>query len=244
MKPNKEITFKINTTKMPADMFVRVVDSFVTMLSEVSKGTAGPGTVNWNISVDQGSEELIASPEAKDIENKELEQRVVENTFSGIVAIENGDPTRPDCFPEKAYEAYRQISEDIKKSSFSAEFYTDADLENSIKVCRELSAIEQEVDSPTKSYGSVTGEIKQISALNDLYFRIEDELTGAHIKCSCSDKSILIDASKSFSRRVHVYGIIKRKLDGAIDEMQALRIDPIDEDKIIPFSKLPGMISL
>ena len=222
---------KLEGDRITADKFKKTVIAFYDLVDEVSTAVTGKKkSVDWIVSVRQGSIILQSMAEPKKIEGKEAE-KIVTSLGSGLESLEESEE-RPEYFSERALDQVRVLSSvsDPKDNEFSSVKITTNGTPRDVTL-HSAANIDSIQGYKTKGLGSVEGKLKAISDYGDLKIVVKDAITDRAVHCVLDDER-LNEALSAFGKRVYVFGLINYDKEGRAKKItvQDLRIFPEIED--------------
>ena len=182
------------------------------MLDEVGKFVGeGKRKINWNVSVEKGSQIIKAFPISK---TESYIDSALDLVDEGISLISKGMPTK---LSEKILENIMNISKPYKNNGESIDKFVISvndkpqTLDKSI-----IKNIQDIIGVASQAYGSVEGKLEVVSKRHGLSFAITDVLTDKAVKCIFRDEELLKKVFESWDKRVSVYGLIRYNKHGEI----------------------------
>ena len=223
------LTITIDGPYFPLEKFRRVLDNFLTVLSEIDKEISDTGEtgVEWSISeVRQGS--ICLTAEANVISDKiELERpyEVIETFKAGLETVKES-PKRPQNFTDRALKNIKNISNLINPNDFAEISFSDTQWK--LYLTQNISVnIDEITQNFYKIYGSIEGKLISISVAQRQNMGIRSSTEKKVIRCFFPDE-LFDQARDALGKRVYVFGLIRQYLHGEKINIQ------VQELKVFP----------
>ncbi len=239
-RKGNQLTLNLDGEKIPAAQFRRAVNAFLDMIEDVAREVSGgTDTVRWIVSVESGSDRIIANPEA--IKPKAPLREITRAIRSGVTAIQRR-AIRPRFFTSSALRNLKEIA----ASADGRELRTAG-----VQIAKRIMPISRQtatnVDSvlatTVADIGSVEGQLRMLSIQGAPHFNVYDDLTDRQIECFATE-ALLQDAHRYFGKRVAVTGVIRYRRDGEPVSIQVEDIRPfLDEDSLPSADEVYGILS-
>jgi len=213
MNEERNIELKIGAEKIPAQLFKEKMNAFFDLLEEIGRDTdEGKKVVNWDISVEKGSQIIKAYP--KPFNKKNYVDSVLNSFENGFDALTSGKQT---SLSEKALDDIMKISKPYKNNGSGIDKII-LSINNKSQILTEnvRNNIKDIIGVVSEAYGSVEGKLEVISKRHGLSFIVTDLLTDKAVKCVFQDEKLLPRVFESFDKRVSIYGLIKYNKHGDI----------------------------
>ncbi|MEM9997393.1 MAG: hypothetical protein AAF809_06795 [Bacteroidota bacterium] len=215
-KQHKKVVLNLDGDVSPAQ-FLRGVRDFFGVLKSVSTNVTGEkGGVRWSISVQSGSNLIIAEGHPVEQTSSEAVFRAVDAITGGFEALSRGTVEAPPFFTEKtldlAYDLAQLAESGKKKGLDKVEIRVNGStVPLSAQAAASVNAIR---GKEYKALGSVEGRLQTVSDRRGFKFVVYDNLRDRPVECRFSDDSLLEDALGAFGRRVSVFGTVTYREDG------------------------------
>lgn len=208
--PTHRLTLYLDGPRITSDKFVRAVNAFFELITEVAEEVAGrKRPVKWIVSVKEGSVQLNADPQPS---KPSVPVGLIADTIlEGVRALDRS-AKRPAYFTDTALRKAREL----------ATVTDGVDVERArIQLNRKAASVRHDtvahVDRilgvSVKDYGSAEGRLETISVRGGAHLAVYDALTDRKIECII-EPSQLEDAWAALGKRVSVFGLIRYRKTG------------------------------
>ena len=239
------LTLELGAGRVPADVFGRSVEAFLSLIREVSSSVTGrEDAIRWFVAVAQGSALVHAFPEPHRAEPTAA-RTVIRAVQKGVGTLFKHSE-RPEHFTDKALNAARALAEissggddgdpvpvRLVTSEHSTAFAKST-----------LTNVDSILGPHSEALGSIEGRIETISERRKPSFYIYDALTDRPVRCFFG-KELFDDVVELFRtrQRALVYGLVKYRSDGEpvsvrVEELRALRA----QDRLPGFAAVRGIL--
>ena len=214
-RPSRELTFRLDGTRITVDDFKRAVDAFIVLIKEVAHEVTGkPKPIDWIVSVREGSIQLTATAEARgaavDV------SKVTAAIYDGLKALglkKTGvTRKRPPYFSDLALYKAREIANVAGRTIQSAEIL----VRKKKTVVQRQTAINVEVIlglRPT-DFGTIEGVLETISIRGRPHFAVRDLVMRKQVRCLITETKLFARAVPALGKRVAVTGMIRYRETG------------------------------
>lgn len=244
-KKKNKITLKLEGPKVTASKFVDGVKAFFDLIDEVTEEvTKKKHSVEWIVSVKQGSTLVSASPEVTE-ENVNYIREIKKTIKSGLEFIEKGINERPPYFSDEALQATKTLASlvDTKKEGIEqVQIILDSAVEN-LSPCS-IEKINDILGDKHEAIGSVEGKVQILYALHGIECAVYDELTHQKVICKIHPEHPDLEEKliAAFRKRVAVYGLVKYRKDGTpssilVDDIRVFK----PPDQLPTFDQVQGI---
>ncbi|MHA1343771.1 MAG: hypothetical protein ACTSQG_07285 [Promethearchaeota archaeon] len=231
MKNNK-VRLELGGLKISADNFVKGVNSFFDLIDEISKEFIGKKKIIWNVTVESGSNYIIAEPE---LLNGDYEKvcEIVNTINNGIDIIENKE-YRPKHFSDNALKYVSKLASIVDEKEpdlYSVKIRING---KSQKIThKSVANIDKIMGIKYRDYGAIEGRLKMISERKGLRFVVYDDYYDNPIRCYF-ESEIINEVVNAFGKRVSVYGLILYKAKGVPYSIKVKKFRIFKDKKDLP----------
>jgi len=226
MSDQKEnIRLELKGEKIISDIFTDSINAFFDLINEISKSAIGEEeNIPWFVKVEKGSINIIAEPKEKELSDRYLFNKVIND---GLKVINKGSK-RPQYFTDIALKKLKKLA----KSSESKEggiqkinIWTNGEPNKlSQNIVKNVDKI---LSHAYKAYGTIEGRLLLISDKKKFKFEIYDDLLDVSVRCYFKKEKIE-NILKAFRKRVSVRGLINYRHDGVpisikVDDFQQFK---------------------
>lgn len=215
-KQHKEVVLNLDGDVTPAQ-FLRGVRDFFGILKSVSENVTGqsPG-VRWSISVQSGSNLIVAKGHPGGKAQAEDVFTAVGAITYGFEALSSGTAEAPPYFNERTLDLAHdlaQLAEGGKKHGLEkVEIRVNGStVPLSAQAAASVNAIR---GKEYKSIGSIEGRLQTVSDRRGFKIVVYDSLRDRPVECRFNDDGLLGAALGAFGRRVSVFGSVTYREDG------------------------------
>jgi hypothetical protein len=230
---NHSVVLSLDGVKIPADGFVRAVDSFFGILASVTRAV-GDRSFSWDVSVRPGSAEIIANADLEGIDPVVLE-RALDVLADGFSTLER-EPLRPAYFDDSALRKIHNLASVIVPEGGIDSVKILIDGRRQPLSHSSVTNVNVLIGSPRTAYGTVEGRLQMLSERGGLRFVIYDSATDKAIRC-LFEEEMLDEIASAFRKRVLVYGKIRYRLDGTTTSVHVERFEVFPEVRDLPSAK-------
>ncbi len=239
---NNNIRLELGGIAISADKFIKSVNSFFDIIDEVTVNITGKKKeIQWNVSVESGSANVIATPVALN-GSPDLVDLTVDRIQQGIKTLEK-KAERPANFTDTALRNIHDLAYivDEKKQEFNSICIWIKQKPQQISL-RSAANVDKIMGIKYRDYGSIEGKLQVISVRKNLKFVVYDDLSDQPIKCYFKS-GITEEVVSAFDKRVSVYGLIMYKSQG---EPYSVRVEQLkvfkEQDELPTINDVLGIM--
>ncbi|MFY9822069.1 MAG: hypothetical protein WAM82_11855 [Thermoanaerobaculia bacterium] len=228
-KPANRLTLYLEGPRITADRFVRAVNAFFDLITEVAEQVEGrKRPVRWIVSVEPGSVQLNSDPQA--LKPFVKVGKIANTIVDGMRSLDRSSK-RPEGFSNLA----------LRKAKDLGGVADGVDIERAkIRLSRKAASVRKDtvahVDRilgvTSTAFGSVEGTLETFSIHGGPHLAVYDSLTGRKIECIVPPEK-LEEYWKNFGKRVYVFGLIRYNREG---EPLSIEVENLEE---LPTHGLP-----
>lgn len=224
----KPLTLRLNGPLSP-EKFLTAVSSFIDLSKEVSNEIVGKRTVQWTVSVKEGSAVFEMHPHSSHLERAQL-TKVVQAVETGITALSKGERKRPRHFNDDAMESAKKLAKLASADLFVTVKTPKAEVRLSALL---VASVERHLEPEYEDYGSVEGVLEVVSGMEKLSFRLRDSLLDYQVRCLVNDE-LESRVLQAFRKRVIAWGMIRYRADGIPTSIQVEEFEVFQQDEKLP----------
>jgi hypothetical protein len=204
-----EISFKMDSKRIPAKAFKDGVEAFLSLLQTVSAAMTDRGNrVSWYVTVEPGSAIIKAKGECKD---PAVPPRINAAIFSTFTALEGGKKTFPGGITDNALEKVRTMASlSDPKTGIRVFLGNGRDKRHAEITTQTLATVDRALISEESTHGTVEGTLHTLSIKGDLHFLIHDEQRNADVRCDFPDETQTLEQmAPLIGKRISAWGGIE-----------------------------------
>lgn len=215
-KQHRRVVLNLDGDVTPAQ-FLRGVKDFFGVLKAVSESVTGKsGGVRWSISVESGSNLIVADGHVGEKTAPGDVFTTVSAITGGFEALAHGTTEAPPYFSEHALDLTHDLAQlaesgragGLEKVEIRGNGST---VPLSAQAAASVNAIR---GKEHKAIGSVEGRLQTASDGRGFRVVVYDILRDRPVECRFSDDTLLEDALGAFGRRVSAFGMVTYREDG------------------------------
>ncbi len=239
-KPSRTLTLEIGGPKITSDKFRRSINTFLDIIDEVVKDFAGSArSVKWIVSVRSGSAMIILKAESATPRFPSSKVPALLDVIQeGFDTIEK-TATRPPYFSDSALKKAKDLASIV-----------DGEID-SIKVRRDdkISSVTPYTSANVgalfatgyKDWGSIEGEISEVSSRGANHVYIHDRLLNRHVRCHVTEDT-LKEMAPYWGKRVCVTGYIRYYPNGETKDIDVESFEGFPDPHTLPgFDEVCGL---
>ncbi len=237
-----DLTLEIEGMGVTAGRFLRGVEAFFGLVSEVTKRVCvDRPRIEWLVQVRAGSN-LVGVRAAPAYPAPQMIDAVLRIVRDGIETLEDRSE-EPLHFSAPATKHLRNLgriaSTDEKDDTRVRVWVKQQRLDVTHKSVAHVAALLREVST---DYGSVEGRLQVASERRTLHFTVYEPVWDKPIWCDIPEE-MLDDALKLFGKRIEVYGLIRYRRDGSPLSVKVEEIIPFpSQDKLPSAADVRGIL--
>jgi hypothetical protein len=237
-----DLTLEIAGMMVTAEKFLRGVEAFFGLVSEVTK-RARPDRprIEWLVQVRAGSN-LVGLRAAPGYPAPQTVDAVLRIVRDGIETLEDRseDPPHFSALATKHLRNLGRIaSTDDKDGTRVRVWVKQQRLDVTHKSVAHVTALLREVSI---DYGSVEGRLQVASERRTLHFTVYEPVWDKPIRCDIPEH-MLDDALRFFGKRIEVYGLVRYRRDGSPSSIKVEEIIPFpSRDKLPSAADVRGIL--
>jgi hypothetical protein len=239
-KASRTLTLEIGGPRITADKFRQSINTFLDILNEVTKEFSGSSrAVKWIVSVRPGSAIIDLKAESASERLPSDEVPVLVNAIqTGLQTIEE-TATRPPFFNNSTLKKAKDLASIVDGEIDSIRVRRD-DQTSSITLHTSANVISL-LAIAYRDWGSIEGEISEISTRGESHVYIYDRLLNKHIRCRV-DEDTLEEMAHHWKRRVSVTGYIRYYAGGEAKEIEVKEFEVFPDPHTLPgFDEVCGL---
>jgi hypothetical protein len=228
-----DLTLEIEGMGVTAERFLRGVEAFFGLVSEVTKRVCvDRPRIEWLVQV-RGGSNLVGVRAAPGYPAPQMIEAVLRIVRDGIETLEERSE-EPLHFSAPATKHLcnlgRIASTDDKDDTRIRVWVKQQKLDVTHKTVAHVAALLREVST---DYGSVEGRLQVASERHGLHFTVYEPLWDKPVRCDIPEQ-MLDDALKLFGKRIEVYGSIRYRRDGSPSSIKVEQIIPFPSRNDLP----------
>lgn len=236
--PNR-LTLYLDGPKVTAERFVRAVNAFFDLITEVAEQVEGrKRPVKWIVTVQEGSVQLNADPQPV---RPTVQVGVISTTIIEGVRSLDRSPHRPKNFSDYALRKARELG------SVADGVEVERAL---IKLDRKAASVRKDtvahVDRilgvSVKDFGSIEGTLQTISVRGGAHLAVYDVLTDRKVECII-EPSQLEEAWKALGKRVAVIGLVRYRKTGEPISIEVEQMKILSASEALSADAVYGVLS-
>jgi hypothetical protein len=228
-----DLTLEIEGMGVTAEKFLRGVEAFFGLVSEVTKRVCvDRRRIEWLVQVRAGSN-LVGMRPAPGYPSPQIVDAVLRVVRDGIETLEDRSE-EPLFFSALAIKQVRNLgriaSADDKNDIRIRVWVKQQKLDVTHRSAAHVANLLREVST---EYGSVEGRLQVASERRGLHFTVYEPIWDKPIRCDIPDE--MLDAAlKLFGKRIEVYGLIRYRRDGSPSSIRVEEIVPFPSRDELP----------
>lgn len=235
------VRLKLSGPKITSEKFVRGVSSFLGMVSDVSSKVAkNRNAVSWVISVESGSDIIVAEPLPVKESDAEFIPSILKTIKSAADSLERGSEP-PEDFPESSLEKMRDLASILGGKDHEIESVKIIIGDVPVNISHHTTAsVDDILGAKSEAFGTIEGKLEMVT-LRGGYMAVYDDLTDRRVKCIF--KSDLLEEIKpALGKRVSVYGLVSYRQDGIPVSIRIQDFRILSKDDLPTFEDVRGIL--
>gem|GEM_PF-674072 len=241
-KKSRSLILEIDGPAVTAEAFRRGINAFVDLINEVTRDVSGSSeSVKWIITVSRGSAKIHFRADPVNVAPRKLAilTEVIQTGFRTI-ETESGSPAH---FTNTALKKARELVSILAEGNGGPDRIRIWHKKEACSLTPQtLVNVESVLDDSYKDRGTIEGKLSMISERSGYKFTVYDRLLDRHILCTFPPR-ILPQALDAFGKRVSVFGLIRYRKNGEIENIRVESVVPFPDDDSLPrFSEVFGIL--